>query len=300
MGEDPIMSDPDTSHIRHCLETCDFILLQDIFPSETSPYADVLLPAVSFAEKSGSFTNTERRVQIVRQAITPFADARPDWQIIRDLAQRLLSRGERHPSHASFATWDYTDPSEVMAEIAALTPSYAGISHARLERGDRLQWPVKDSAHPGTPILHNPRFTRGLGRFVAVEHIPPAEMPDPDFPWILNTGRVLYHWHGGEMTRRSAGLVEVYDRPLVEVNPEDARKIGLDSSSNDGRQRVRVQSRRGSIEAEAWITDRVPPGMVFASFHFPEASANELTAPNLDPVARIPEYKVCAVRLDPV
>jgi predicted molibdopterin-dependent oxidoreductase YjgC len=198
-------------------------------------------------------------------------------------------------AEASFSGWAYKDTDQIMAEIAALTPSYAGVSHERLDHGESFQWPVKDSAHPGTPVLHVGQFSRGLGKFAPIEHIPPAELPDDEFPMILSTGRVLYHWHGGEMTRRSKGLLEIYPQTLIEVNEEDAAKLGL-----NGNKRVRVSSRRGSIEAEALVTDRVPPGMVYANFHFPEASANELTIAALDPVAKIPEYKVCAVKVEAV
>jgi formate dehydrogenase alpha subunit len=293
LGEDPVMSDPDSAHIRHCLEMCEFIVLQEIFPSETSQFADVLLPGVSFAEKTGTFTNTERRVQMVRKAIDPLGDARQDWWIIAELAKRILAEGERRVNFAPFSGWNYSNAAQVMDEIAGLTPSYAGISHERLERGEQLQWPVRDLNHPGTPILHIGQFARGLGKFTPIDHIPPAEMPDDNYPMILSTGRVLYHWHGGEMTRRAKGLMEVYPEALIEVNPDDARQIGVEDHQN-----VRVSSRRGSIVAEAWITDRVPPGMVYANFHFPEASANELTIAALDPVSKIPEYKVCAVKLE--
>jgi formate dehydrogenase alpha subunit len=293
LGEDPVMSDPDSAHIRHCLEKCEFIALQEIFPSETSKYADVLLPGVSFAEKSGTFTNTERRIQMVRKAIEPLGDARQDWWIISELAKRVLKDGKRQVSVSQYSGWNYSDPAQIMDEIAALTPSYAGVSHARLERGDQLQWPVRDLTHPGTPILHIGQFARGLGKFMPIEHIPPAEMPDDDYPMLLSTGRVLYHWHGGEMTRRTRGLLDIYPEALVELNPQDAEHMGI-----NGRKRVRVTSRRGSIEANAWITDRVPPGMVYANFHFPEASANELTIAALDPISKIPEYKVCAVKVE--
>ncbi len=295
LGEDPVMSDPDSNHIRHCLETCEFIALQEIFPSQTSHYADVLLPGVSFAEKTGTFTNTERRVQMVRQAIEPLGDARQDWWIISQLAKRVLADGKRTVRLAPYSGWNYTEPSQVMDEIAGLTPSYAGVSHTRLERGDQLQWPVRDLTHPGTPILHIGQFARGLGKFIPIDHLPPAEMPDDQYPMLLNTGRVLYHWHGGEMTRRARGLLEIYPEALVELNPQDAEHLGV-----DGHKRVRVSSRRGSIEADAWITDRVPPGMIYANFHFPEASANELTIAALDPVSKIPEYKVCAVKVEVV
>ncbi len=293
MGEDPLMSDPDTNHIRRCLDECDFVVLQDIFPTETEPYADVLLPGVSFAEKSGTFTSTERRIQLVRKAIEPEGDAREDWRIIAALAKRILALGNREVLECAYSGWEYNHPAEIMAEIAALTPSYAGVSHARLERGEAFQWPVLDASHPGTPILHVGKFTRGLGKFNPIEHIPPAELPDDEYPMILSTGRVLYHWHGGELTRRSKGLLAIYDRPLIEVNEEDALRLGL-----NGNKRVRVTSRRGGIEAEAWVTDRVPPGMVYGNFHFPEASVNELTIAALDPVAKIPEYKVCAVKVE--
>ena len=292
LGEDPIMSDPDTHHIRRCLDECDFIVLQEIFPSETSPYADVLLPGTTFVEKSGTFTSTERRIQLVRQAIEPLGDSRPDWQIIIAVAKRLANN-LAIASSAPFAGWEYDSPNAIMQEIAALTPSYAGVNYARLEHGETLQWPVKDITHPGTPILHIGKFTRGLGKFMPIEDVPPAENPNAEYPMVLSTGRVLYHWHGGEMTRRSKGLLAIYPKPLIEVNADDAERLGV-----NGNRRVRVTSRRGSIEAEAWVTDRVPPGMVYANFHFPEASVNELTIAALDPVSKIPEYKVCAVKVE--
>ncbi len=295
LGEDPVMSDPDSAHIRHCLEACDFIVLQDIFPTETSHYADVLLPGVSFAEKTGTFTNTERRVQMVRQAIEPLGEARPDWWVTMQIAWRILADSQRKVEGGTHSDWNYADTAQIMAEIASLTPSYAGISHARLERGERLQWPVRDESHPGTPILHRAQFARGRGRFAPIHHIPPAERPDDEYPFVLTTGRVLYHWHGGELTRRAQALMEIYNKPLIEVNPEDAERLKINASVT-----LRITSRRGSIQAKAWVTDRVPPGIVFANFHFPEASANELTLFALDPIAKIPEYKVCAVKVEPV
>ena len=293
LGEDPATSDPDSGHVRKCLDAVDFLVLQEIFPSETSKYADVLLPGVTFAEKEGTFTNTERRVQLVRKAIEPLGQAHPDWQIISDLAALMLAEGERQPVDGTHAGWQYQTPANILSEICALTPSYAGISYARLEKGERLQWPVPNSDHPGTPILHINKFARGVGKFAPLEDIPPAEIPDDDYPLLLSTGRVLYHWHGGSMTRRSAGLSAVYNQALVEVNPEDAIRLGLKNQD-----RLRVTSRRGAIEAEAWITDRVPLGVVYANFHFPNSSANELTIAALDPIAKIPEYKVCAVRVE--
>jgi formate dehydrogenase major subunit/formate dehydrogenase alpha subunit len=175
MGEDPIMSDPDSNHIRLCLEACDFIVLQEIFPSETAPYADVLLPGASFAEKTGTFTNTERRVQMVHKAVEPIGEARADWRIITELSRRILENGERKVNGGEYSGWDYKSASQIMDEIAALTPIYAGVSHKRLEGGERLQWPVRDHDHPGTPILHVEQFARGKGKFMPIDHISPAE-----------------------------------------------------------------------------------------------------------------------------
>lgn len=293
LGEDPVMSDPDTAHIRHCLESADFIVLEEIFPTETSAYADVLLPGVSFAEKAGTFTNTERRVQMVHKAIEPLGDARPDWWIIAEVAKRIIDGGGREIASGPHAGWNYADTNAIMTEINALTPSYAGITHARLELGKGLQWPCTSTEHPGTAILHAKQFSRGRGKFMPIDHVPPAALPDDEYPMFLNTGRVLYHYHGGEMTRRASGLMAIYGQPLVEVSPYDAERLGI-----DGKKHIKISSRRGTIEAEAWVTDRVPPGMVYANFHFPEANANELTIAALDPIAKIPEYKVCAVKVE--
>ena len=291
LAEDPLMSDPDTKHIRHCMEAADFVALQEIFPTETAKYADVLLPGVTFAEKDGTITNTERRVQMVRKAIPALGEARQDWEITAEIARRMIRESGLEFS-GTLSGWEYANPSEIMDEINSLAPSYAGISFERLERGDRLQWPVTNMEHPGTPILHTKQFARGLGKFMPIDHLPPAERPDDTYPFVLSTGRVLYHWHGGEMTRRANSLMTLYSQALIEVSPWDAENLGLAPE-----QFVRVESRRGVIEAKAWVTDRVPPGMVYANFHFPEASANELTQAVLDPVSKIPEYKVTAVKV---
>jgi formate dehydrogenase major subunit/formate dehydrogenase alpha subunit len=294
LGENPVMSDPDSAHIRHCLEEIDLFILQEIFPTETAAYADILLPGVTFAEKTGTFTNTERRVQMVHKAIEPVGEARDDWRITAELAQRILALGGRELlDGAPLKGWGYTNSEEILAEVSKLTPSYTGINHARLNNGERLQWPVPAADHPGTPILHTKAFSRGKGKFMPIDFVPAPELPDDEYPFILNTGRVLYHWHGGEMTRRSKGIMEVYGQALIELNPDDAEKMGV-----NGNKTLRVTSRRGAIEAEAIVTDRVPPGMVFANFHFPESSANELTIAALDPVSKIPEYKVCAVKVE--
>jgi len=294
LGENPAMTDPDVNHVKECLRACEFIVLQEIFPSETAEFADVLLPGVTWAEKTGTFTNTERRIQMVRSAVTPPGNARSDWEIIAELARRILALDELHPA-GPHANWAYVAPAQILAEIAALTPSYAGVSHERLERGEQLQWPVTAADHPGTPILHVGQFSRGKGKFHSCEHLPPEELPDSDYPLYLTTGRVLYHWHGGEMTRRAMGLLQVYPESLVEISPEDAASIGL-----NGTNKVRVSSRRGQMISKVAVTDRVAPGVVFGNFHFPaEQNVNNLTIAALDPVAKIPEYKVCAVKVEP-
>ncbi len=294
VGENPAMTDPDLNHVRHCLEACEFLVVQEIFPSETTQWAHVLLPGASWAEKSGTFTNTDRRVQMVRQALEPPGQALADWQIVARLAQALLQRQGRRPA-GPFSGWEYASPRVVMEEIAALTPIYAGVRYERLEQGQTLHWPVPGPEHPGTPILHVGRFTRGKGLFHAVEHLPPHEAPDEEYPLVLTTGRVLYHWHGSEITRRVAGLVAVCPHAAVEISPEDAAWLGL-----DGRATVRVVSRRGEMVAHALVTDRVPPGVIFGNFHFPGLqNVNNVTIAALDPVAKIPEYKVCAVRVEP-
>ncbi len=295
VGENPMTSDPDLAHVQVSLDKTEFIVLQELFFSETAPYADVILPAASFAEKEGTFTNTERRVQRVRKAVEPPGEARLDTWIVSQLARRLLALGVVEPqADAPFARWDYQTPQDVMVEINALTPSYAGVTYRRLEAGAQLQWPVPDEGHPGTPILHTAKFTRGLGRFAAVDHVPPGERPDDEYPMVMTTGRVLYHWHGGEMTRRASGLLAVYPEALVEVSVEDAQRLGV----ADG-DMVRLVSRRGAVEAKAWVTDRVSRDLVFTTFHFPDQAANWLTsAEHLDPVAKIPSFKVTAVRLE--
>ena len=303
LGEDPALTDPDVNHVRECLDACEFIVLQEIFPSETAQFADVLLPGAAFAEKEGTFTNTERRIQRVRQAIDPPGAARPDWAITAEVARRMLPLEAREPAGPQ-AQWDYASPAQIMDEVAALTPSYAGVSHARLERGDQLYWPVKGMDHPGTPLLHIGQFTRGKGKFHAIDYLPAKELPDDEYPMILTTGRVLYHWHGGEMTRRAQGLLEIYPETLVEISPEDAARLGLNGDPTErgaSSRTVRVTSRRGEMVAQAVVTDRVSPGLVFANFHFPGAqNVNNLTIAALDPVAKIPEYKVCAVRIERV
>lgn len=282
MGENPVLSDPDAHHVEKALKNLDFLVVQDIFLTETAQLADVVLPAASFAEKEGTFTNTERRVQRVRKAVNPVGNARADWQVICAVAAAM-----GYPMH-------YNTPSEIMDEIAELTPSYGGISFERLEQGG-LHWPCPTKDHPGTKILHVGKFARGLGKFHVVEHVPPDELPDEKYPMVLSTGRRHFHYHTGTMTLRSDGIREYYPEEYLEINPADADKWGI----NDG-DRVKVSSRRGAIEITARLTGRVTPGMVFTSFHFPDAPVNKLTNPARDPVAKIPEYKVCAVRVEKI
>ncbi len=286
MGENPMMSEPDLNHTRHKMEQLEFLVAQDMFLNESSSFADVFFPATSWAEKDGTFTNTDRRVQLVHQAIQPLGQSRPDWQIICELAKRL--EGKLGITTSSF--WDYAHPSQVIEEMGRVVPEYAGVKYPRLGKSG-LQTPVWDDRHPGTPFLFTERFPRGKGKFHPLEYNPVAEMPDEDYPLVLTTGRVLEHWHGGTLTRHS-WLDDLYPEALIEVNPADAAHLGL--SDQDA---VRVTSRRGSIVLRCKVTQKTTPGVVFIPFHFAEAAANILTTPAMDPDAKIPEYKACAVRV---
>ena len=283
VGENPMLSEPDAKHAEEALKNLEFLIVQDIFLSETAKLADVILPAASFAEKEGTFTNTERRVQRVRRALEPKGDSKPDWWITCQIAKRLGGQG-----------FDFEHPSQIMAEIAELTPSYGGISYERLDDGG-LQWPCPAKEHPGTPILHTERFTRGKGRFLPLEYKPSLEQTDDDYPLILTTERSLYHFHTGTVTRRVAGLNVLKGEEQVEMNPADAQNLGI----ADG-ELVRVTSRRGEVTAKAKVTEVSPPGVVSMSFHFIETRTNLITNPALDPVSKIPELKVCAVRVERV
>ncbi len=296
IGENPMTSDPDLNHVRRALERTEFLVIQDIFVTETGQLADVIFPACSFAEKEGTFTNTERRVQRVRQAIQPIGESKDDTWIVTQLAKRLIDMDAADPrEEAPHAGWQYASVDDVMAEVNALTPIYGGITYERLNDGEQLQWPVPTEEHPGTPILHVGRFSRGVGHFEAVDHAPPDELPDEEYPLMLTNGRVLYHWHGGEMTRRAKNLKAMYPEAEIQINPTDAQERGIEEGGM-----MKVASRRGEIVAKAQVTNRVPPGLIFATFHYPDSAVNFLTNPALDPVAKIPEYKVCAVRVEAV
>jgi formate dehydrogenase alpha subunit len=282
MGENPMMSDPDIHHVEEALKALDFLVVQDIFLTETARLADVVLPVSCFAEKDGTFSNTERRVQMVRKAVEPPGDVRTDWEIICAIATRMGYEMK------------YPNAEAIFTEIGKVTPSYAGMDYQRLAKGG-LQWPCPTKEHPGTRFLHKDKFVRGKGLFHAIEWIPPAESPDVDYPFLLITGRVLYQYHTGTMTRRSVGLNERYPECLVEMSWEDAAWLKIQNG-----EKVRVRSRRGVIEAKVTIGDVADVGTVFIPFHFKEAAVNLLTIAALDPVAKIPEYKVCAVKVEKI
>lgn len=280
VGENPMISDPDINHVRKGLENLEFLVVQDIFMTETAELADVVLPASSYAEKDGTFTSTDRRVQRIRKVIEPIGQSKPDWIIIKELAEKMGSK-----------EFEYSSPSNIMNEIAKLTPIYGGINYERLEK-ESLQWPCPSLEHKGTKYLHKDNFSRGKGKFFAIEYIEPAELPDNEYPFTLTTGRVLFHWHTGTQTRKSPKLEREVPTNYVEINPRDARKLGIKNG-----EKVIVESRRGKIEINAYITNRVRLGVVFIPFHFAECAANFLTNSALDPKAKIPELKVCAVKL---
>jgi len=281
MGENPLLSDPNIGHVEDSLKNVEFLVVQDIFLTETARFANVVLPSSAYAEREGTYTNTERRVQFSNKAINPPGEAKPDFEIICEIARKLGYE------------WNYKSTEEIFEEMSKLNPGYAGISYKRLKEEGSIFWPCPSPDHPGTPVLHKEKFTRGKGKFFAVEYIPPAELPDKDFPWILTTGRILEHFHTGTMTRKSQILEALQPQPFIEINPDDARKLEV----SDGNM-VRVVSRRGKIEIKTRLDNRVAKGVVFIPFHYFEASANRLTNNAIDPVAKIPEFKVCAVRVE--
>lgn len=282
IGENPMLSDPDLNHARDCLSKLDFMVVQDIFMTETARMADVVLPSTCFAEKEGTFSNTERRVQRVRKAVEPPGQARSDWEIIAGIAT------------AMGVSMAYQSARQIMEEIARVTPSYGGIDYDRIEQ-EGLHWPCPTADHPGTPVLHTGQFPIGRGVFHAIDYLPPAEQVDDEYPVYLTTGRIIYHYHTGTMTRKSEGLNERAPENFVELAAEDARRFGIEEGAP-----VRIVSRRGRIIAKANVSGKGVAGTVFIPFHFAESAVNELTNAALDPVARIPEYKVCAVKIEKV
>jgi len=286
MGENPMLSDPDIRHVEDALRNLEFLVVQDIFLTETGRLADVILPAACYAEKDGTQTNTERRVQRWRKAQDPPGDAKPDWQILCDLGKRMGYERE-------FA---FENPEAIFAEVTAVTPSYHGMSYARLDP-DGLHWPCPTAEHPGTAILHREKFATpdGLGVFSAIEWKPPAEVPDAEYPYVLTTGRVIWQWHTGTMTRRSWSLEKEAPIGWIEINPEDAKTLGIRDNEV-----VRASTRRGSIDIPARVTPEIIRGVMFIPFHYKEHPANMLTHNALDPIAKIPEFKACAVRVEKV
>ncbi|AHF06370.1 formate dehydrogenase subunit alpha [Desulfitobacterium metallireducens DSM 15288] len=277
-GEDPILTDADANHVRKGLQALDFLVVQDIFMSETAQLADVILPGTSFAEKTGTFTNTERRVQMVNQAIEPIGNTKVDWKIICEIATRM-----GYP-------FTYESTAEVMQEIASLTPSYAGISHARLgQKG--LQWPVPNAEHPGTKFLHEGQFSRGKGLFRSIAYQLPDELPDEEYPFLLSTGRKLSHYN--IMTRNSEALEAYSPEEYAELNPKDADRLKVEDGG-----KVKVASRRGELETKVRVTDRVPAGMIFMTLHYKESPTNVLTNGAYDKVTKTYEYKVCGVKVE--
>jgi predicted molibdopterin-dependent oxidoreductase YjgC len=290
VGENPLLSEPDLHHAEKAIGQLDFLVVQDLFMHETAERANVFLPAAAFAEKEGTFTNSERRVQRVRAALAPPGEARPDWWITAQLAKRIARRVGVDVA----GQFDWTGADHVFAEMARLTPFLAGLSHERLDREGGIQWPCPTPDHPGTRYLYAETFPTGRARFIpALQIVEAAELPDRDFPFVLNTGRLLYHWHGGTLTRRVQGLMELAPRLEVAIHPTDARRLGLDTGT-----RVRVESRRGELTGYTRVTEAVRPGAIFVPFvKLGESAANFLTNSAFDPASKIPEYKVCAVRV---
>ncbi|MGZ4928545.1 MAG: formate dehydrogenase subunit alpha [Halobacteriota archaeon] len=284
MGENPVMSFPDSNHVRRQLDKLDFLVLLDIFPTNTMPYADVVLPGACFAEKDGTFTSGERRVQRIRAAVPPPGDAKPDWEIFTMLAKKLGLNG-----------FDFTSAQDVFNDMTSVTPSYGGITYERLEQPEALIWPCPTVEHPGTPILHKEKFALpdGLGAFYGIEDQLPAELPDAEYPFELMTGRILFHYHTGTQTRRSPTLDHEVPTGYVEISVEDGKE--LDIRTGD---RVKLRSRRGEAETLARVTSDMSKGTLYMSFHFNEGPANNLTNTALDPMAKMPELKYCAVSLE--
>jgi formate dehydrogenase alpha subunit len=292
VGENPLLSEPDLHHAEKAIGQLDLLVVQDLFLHETAQAGHVFLPAAAFAEKEGTFTNSERRVQRVRRALAPPGQARPDWWITCELARRVARRLDLPTAAQQF---EYAAPAAIFDEMASLTPFLAGISHARLDREGGLQWPCPSADHPGTRFLYAVSFPRGKARFIRAEQIEEAaELPDRDFPFLLSTGRLLYHWHGGTLTRQVQGLLELAPRLEVAVHPADARLLGVETGDP-----IRVTSRRGELMGYAHVTEAVRPGTIFVPFvKLADSAANFLTNSACDPISKIPEYKVCAVQVE--
>lgn len=281
MGEDPVLTDPDANHVKHGLKSLDFLVVQDLYMSETAKLADVFLPATCYAEKDGTFTNTERRVQRVRKAVDAPSECRLDWEIVQDIANRI-----------SDYKFDYKCAEDIWNEHRTVAPGFAGISYDRIDKIG-IQWPCPTTSHPGTKFLHQGKFTRGLGKLQVIEYRPSAETPDEEYPMLLNTGRMLFHYN--ITTRFSKTLDTLRPYELAQINPADAARLDLKEEDE-----IRVTSRRGSIVTKVTITDRVKPGTLFMTFHYWESPVNELTNGESDPVTKTGEYKIAGIKVEKV
>ncbi len=282
IGEDPVLADPNAGHASNAIEKLDLLIVQDIFLTDTAKMADVVLPAACYAEKDGTFTSTERRVQRVRKALDPPGQAKADWVIIQEIGRRM-----------GFS-FNYNSAEEIFEEITQLVPQYAGMSYDRIDKAG-LQWPVPDEDHPGTKVLHVGKFTRGKGLFVPEDYVAPREPTDAQYNMILTTGRELAHYNFGSMTRKSPGIEEICPEALAEVNPADAEALGIEEKSW-----IKVSSRRGAIKVRATITTRSQEGTIFIPYHFAEVPVNQLTLDSLDRLSKSPEYKCCAIKVEPI
>jgi predicted molibdopterin-dependent oxidoreductase YjgC len=280
IGYDVAQTDPNLKKVREALSRLEFLVVQDLFVSQTARFAHLLLPGASFLEKDGTFTNLERRIQRIRKAVDPPDGILPDWQVVCEISTRM-----GYPMH-------YGHPSEIMAEMATLTPMLAGVSYDRLEQPDALQWPVPDRQHPGTPLMHQERFARGKARFVAVDYLPPGEQPNEAYPFVLVTGRLLEHYNCGAQTRRT-DIIQLVDSDVLEMHPDDMARLGFRQN-----QQVRLVSARSSAELPVSSSNRVRPGELFTSFHFPDTDVNSLLSSSADESSKCPEYKVSTVRVE--
>jgi predicted molibdopterin-dependent oxidoreductase YjgC len=280
IGYDVAQTDPNLTKVHQALRKLEFLVVQDLFMSETAKLAHLVIPGASFLEKDGTFTNLERRIQRIRKAVEPPDGIMPDWQVVSEVATRM-------------GYWmAYSHPADIMKEIAQLTPMWAGVSYERLEQPSGLQWPVLDATHHGTAIMHRERFAKGKGRFVGVDYLPPGESSNEQYPFTLITGRVLQHYNCGAQTRRT-GIMHLVDGDVLEVHPEDAERLGC----REG-EMVRLVSARADALLPVIISERVRPGQLFTSFHFPHSAVNRLLSSSADESSKCPEYKVSAVRVE--
>jgi formate dehydrogenase major subunit len=284
LGEDPVVTDPDQNEVRRSLEALDLLVVVELVMTETAKLADVILPAAAFAEKDGTFTNCERRVQRVHAAVPPPGEAKPDWKILSELALLMGYDG-----------MDWPDAQAIFDELASLTPIYQAMNYPRLDVNHGLQWPCNEQNPDGTTLLHAEQFSRGKGRLIPVDHTDPAEMPDKEYPLFLTTTRLHFHYGCGSMTRKSPLLERETPNGVLFIHPKDAEPLGIRQGTE-----VRISSRRGKVETRAMLSDELPIGTVAMPYHFKEAPSNQVTNNIQDPVTKMPELKACAVRVEPI